>query len=325
MTKIKHKNRNCPAQPSRANETCSCGKDCSCCQCCKAKAFVAGASALALILSVWTFVSGPRDRAIENWVRANPEIIADALQNGDAPRGRGDLQAAPKDLVKEIIDDKTNYSLGNPNGSFVIIEFFDHNCGWCKRTNAAMKEALAKPEAQNIRWIPIDTPIFGKPSEMIARYVLAAGEQGKYAQMHDAVANAKDLLEARKKIAESVDSYISKNKLNPKENQDDRAKVEEHQDKLVDEMYTAALVKIGTDLGLDGKALKEAAESDKLKTKLASNRKYTSKLKVGGVPMLIVDGNIHPGALFGEDLDAVVAESNAGCWDRFKKWLKSLF
>ena len=38
--------------------------------------------------------------------------------------------------------------------------------------------------AKNIRWIPIDTPIFGEGSEEIARYVLAAGKQGKYAEMH---------------------------------------------------------------------------------------------------------------------------------------------
>lgn len=328
MTKHIHKKHNNSAQPARCPEnsskTCSCGCGCSCCQ--KAKALVVGASALALVLSVWTFVSGPRDKAFENWVRENPGVIAEALQGAEGPRGgKGQLQAAPKDLVKEIINDKTNYSLGNPNGKFVIIEFFDHNCGWCKRTNAAMKEALAKPEAKNIRWIPIDTPIFGKPSEMIARYVLAAGEQGKYAAMHDAVANAKELNEARKKIGDLANDYITKNKLNPQDNPEDREKVMAYQDKVASEEYASALVKIGTSIGLDGKALKAAAEDKKLEDKLTNNRKYTSKLGVGGVPMLIIDGNIHPGALFGPDLDAVVEESNMGCGQRFAKWFKSLF
>ena len=105
------------------------------------------------------------------------------------------LPKADEELVKQIIADKTNYSLGNKNGKFVIIEFFDYNCGWCKRTNKGLEEAIAKPEGKNIRWIPIDTPIFGEGSELIARYVLAAGEKGKYAEMHAAVGAATSRLD----------------------------------------------------------------------------------------------------------------------------------
>ena len=53
-----------------------------------------------------------------------------------------DLQEVPADIVKKNIEDKTNYSLGNPKGKFVIIEFFGHQCGWSKLTNKAMEEAL---------------------------------------------------------------------------------------------------------------------------------------------------------------------------------------
>ena len=109
----------------------------------------------------------------------------EAKQKAGRPAAQATADAA---LVAEIVNDKTNYSLGNPKGKYVIIEFFDHQCGWCKRTNKEMREAIAKG-AKNIRWIPIDTPIFGEASETIARYVLAAGEQGKYAQMHEAVGN----------------------------------------------------------------------------------------------------------------------------------------
>ena len=72
-------------------------------------------------------------------------------------------------IIQSFID-KTNYSLGNPKGKFVIIEFFDHQCGWCKKTNVEMSKAVASAEGKNIRWIPIDTPIFGEASETIARF-----------------------------------------------------------------------------------------------------------------------------------------------------------
>ena len=282
MTKNIHKKTNHVSMPHHAAEradeakqSCSCGEGCSCCKCGSAKVLLLGVSTLALVLSVCALFKKPCDKAMTEWVNNNPKVIADSveayykeLDKQRRAEEKAQPKVAPADLVAKIVNDKSNYSLGNPKGKFVIIEFFDYNCGWCKRTNAAMKEALAKKEAKNIRWIPIDTPIFGEGSETIARYVLAAGKQGKYAAMHDAVGDYKG------------------------------GKLDE-----------AALTEMGKKIGLDTDKLKKDANSKEIKDKLVSNREFTRSLNIGGVPMLIVNGEIHPGALFGEDLDAVVAES----------------
>ncbi len=281
MTKITHKKSKSVSMPHHAEheeKSCTCGKECSCCKCGMAKSLVLGVSALALVLSVCALVKKPCDKAMDKtiteWVNKNPKVIADSVEayykKLDAERRQAEKaqpKAAPADMIAKILNDKGNYSLGNPKGKYVIIEFFDYNCGWCKRTNAALKEALAKKEAKNIRWIPIDTPIFGEGSETIARYVLAAGKQGKYAAMHDAVGDFK-------------------------------GKVDE-----------AALIEMAKKLSLNIDQLKKDAASKELKDKLVANREFTRSLNIGGVPMLIVNGNIHPGALFGEALDEVVAES----------------
>ena len=276
MTKIhkKSKHVSMPHHAEHEERSCACGKECSCCKCGVTKSLVLGVSALALVLSVWSLVKKPCDKALTEWVNNNPKVIADSVEayykKLDAERRQAEKaqpKVAPADMVAKILNDKSNYSLGNPKGKYVIIEFFDYNCGWCKRTNAALKEALAKKEAKNIRWVPIDTPIFGEGSETIARYVLAAGKQGKYAAMHDAVGDFK-------------------------------GKVDE-----------AALIEMAKKLSLDVDQLKKDAASKELKDKLVANREFTRSLNIGGVPMLIVNGNIHPGALFGEALDEVVAES----------------
>ena len=214
------------------------------------------------------------DKAMHDYIMKNPKVLIESVdqyyraqeeQKAAEPQKEfklEDLEAAPADIVKKITADKANYSLGNPKGTFVIIEFFDHQCGWCKRTNQAMYEALASKEGKNIRWIPIDTPIFGEQSEMIARYVLAAGKQGKYAEMHKAVGEAK--------------------------------KVDE-----------ASLIEIGKTLKLNTKKLTADANSAEIKGKLEANKEYSQALKIGGVPMLIVDGRINPGALFGDRLEVV--------------------
>lgn len=211
--------------------------------------------------------------SVEDWVRSNPQIILDTI-NEHIRKQQAERQAqepasreAPAEIINEIINDKSNHVLGNPKGSYVIIEFFDYQCGWCKKTNKAMSEAVKK--AKNIRWILMDNPIFGPASEKIALYGLAAAKQGKYKEFHKAVGEAEGQLDE------------------------------------------AALINIGKAIGANTKKLTAYANSEAAKNKLASNRKYSRKLKINGVPMMIVNGKIHPGALLGDKLEEAVAASNA--------------
>ena len=299
------KNRSTPVvEKKEVKATCDCGNNCQCgctCDCnsvgktlllCGTMLVSAALVAAAITLKPCkcsTHMRMPRpmpemvmpapkinvEEQIASFIEKNPKVLIDSVEKfyqkeqAKAPAKKREfsfdaLAKADAEIVNKIVNDKTNYSLGNKNGKFVIIEFFDYNCGWCKRTNKAMAEAVASKEGKNIRWIPIDTPIFGEASETIARYVLAAGEQGKYAEMHEAVGNA-------------------------------TAKLDE-----------TALIELGKTLKLDTKKLTADANGKKIKDKLAANNEFRKKLNIQGVPMLIVDGRINPGALIGENLEAVV-------------------
>ncbi len=233
------------------------------------------------------------DAAIRDFIMRNPKVLidsVDAYYRAQQPKDGGcgappagdvkpaapakpfnlaDLAPAPADIVAAIAADKTNTALGNAKGKFVIIEFFDYQCGWCKKTNAALEEVVKSKDGANIRWIPIDTPIFGEASETIARYALAAGKQGKLNEY-----NAELMM--------------------------DEGKLDE-----------AALQKIGADLKLDAKKLKADAAGKEIAAKLAANKELAKKMNVSGVPMVIVDGRINPGALIGDRLDAAVKAAKA--------------
>lgn len=268
------------ATPVETKKECSCGSGCDCgcgCNCGATKAAVLGVSLLALILSGVAYwkcsCTKGMDENIKTYIEANPQVIIDSVnafyKAQEEERQKPTPKVAPAGLVSEIINDKSNYSLGNPKGKFVIIEFFDHQCGWCKRTNKEMRAAVKSAEGKNIRWIPIDTPIFGEASETIARFVLAAGKQGKYEQMHEAVGEAQEKLDE------------------------------------------AGLIALGKKLGLDTKKLKADADGKEIRGKLTANKEYAKKLNINGVPMLIVDGNINPGALLGDKLQEAVKASQA--------------
>jgi glutaredoxin len=108
-----------------------------------------------------------------------------------------------------------------------IDEFFDYQCGWCKKTNKAIWDEIKDNKAPNIRWIPIDAPIFGEGSALISRYVLAAGKQGKYSEMHHEVAEATGNLdqEALVKLGEKVGLNIDQLKKDA-ESDEIKAKLE---------------------------------------------------------------------------------------------------
>ena len=215
-----------------------------------------------------------QERAIKDYILKNPTVIIESLDKhyqAEQAKAQKAQPAQPteadKALVDEILADKTNHVLGNPKGKFVIIEFFDYQCGWCKKTNKEISAALK--DAPNIRWVLMDTPIFGEASEQIARFAMAAGKQGKFKEYHEAIGNAKGKLDKD------------------------------------------GLIKLGKDLKLNTKRLTADAESQEIKDKLANNQKYARQLNINGVPMLIVDGKINPGALIGDRLADAVEASKA--------------
>ena len=202
---------------------CGCGSDCKCgcqegcpCTCSSAASGIAsgvfGLISACLICGSIIYAAGEVKRAmpiiprpqvhkaaaldsaavnkiIETYIKENPKAIMSSL---DAYERQQAKQRQPKALepamLSEIINDKTNHVLGNPKGSFVMIEFFDYNCGYCKMMNKKMAEAVKKSD--NIRWILMDAPIFGERSEIIARYAYAAAKQGKFAEYHAALGEA---------------------------------------------------------------------------------------------------------------------------------------
>ena len=78
---------------------------------------------------------------------------------------------------------------GNPNGDITVVEFFDYNCGYCKRgLHDVIKLVESDPK---VRVVFKELPILSKGSEEASRVAIAAGRQGKYWDMHKAMLEAK--------------------------------------------------------------------------------------------------------------------------------------
>ncbi len=129
--------------------------------------------------------------AIESIVREylleNPEIITEALDVLQQREELAELERQRAALVAQhdAIFNSSSPIMGNPDGDVTLVEFFDYQCGFCKRV---LDDVFAVAEDDpGLRVVFKDLPILGPASVVAARASLAARNQGLYTEYHNAL------------------------------------------------------------------------------------------------------------------------------------------
>lgn len=229
-----------------------CGKECKCgCNCEKCRPVVLGGIVAAIVIALVALfmcfgcchsnkagqVGKTDEKAIREFIQKNPAFIMETLDKFIREQQEKQVPPPPQEadaaMLKELLADKTNIVLGNPKGSFVIVEFFDYQCGYCKMMNKKLPDAIKKSD--NIRWVLMPLPIFGEKSETIARYAIASAKQGKFEKFHRALEDQKDMSEAGlTELAKGLglDTKKLKADAETKEVKDKLAKIRDYANKL---------------------------------------------------------------------------------------------
>ena len=95
-------------------------------------------------------------------------------------------------LYYEDLTRNENLFLGNRNGKDIIIEFFDYNCGYCKRSFPEIMELVS--ENKNIKVILKELPVLGESSILAAKASIASQKQNKYFEFHQELINFSGLI-----------------------------------------------------------------------------------------------------------------------------------
>ncbi len=124
---------------------------------------------------------------IGDYLRAHPEIILESVRTMQERERAEEQNRGLKNLVtyrELILNDPTSPVGGNPKGDVTVVEFFDYNCGYCKRVFPTIEKLIA--EDKNIRFVYKEFPILSAQSELAARAALAVWRQdkSKYNQIH---------------------------------------------------------------------------------------------------------------------------------------------
>ncbi|MCR5859870.1 DsbA family protein [Mesorhizobium sp. J428] len=134
--------------------------------------FYAGKQQPAIAAATPPAVAGPIEgraqieQVVRDYLLANPELMVEvqaALESRQEEKQRVAQQstiASDKDL---IFNGKYDGWGGNPQGDVTLVEFFDYNCGFCKRAFPDML-SLVKDDPQ-VRVVYKEFPILGPDSQ----------------------------------------------------------------------------------------------------------------------------------------------------------------
>jgi protein-disulfide isomerase len=118
----------------------------------------------------------------------NPEIMLEvqsALESKMDKIQAERMAVAIKENAGELYRPAGSPIVGNAKGDVPVIEFFDYNCGYCKK--ALSEVAHLVDSDKKVRLILKEFPILAKGSEEASRVALAARMQGKYWEFHRAM------------------------------------------------------------------------------------------------------------------------------------------
>lgn len=92
-----------------------------------------------------------------------------------------------KALIESLKTDKNVAFAGNPKGDVMVVEFFDYNCGYCKKAFEEIRSLLK--DDKDVKIVLYDMPILGPDSHEASKWAMAAKKQNKYFEYHTALMN----------------------------------------------------------------------------------------------------------------------------------------
>jgi protein-disulfide isomerase len=133
---------------------------------------------------------GDIEKIVREYLVQNPEVIAEALTELDKRQKAAEAaarQAALDESSDILFNSARQVVLGNPKGSITLVEFFDYNCGYCKRAFGDMTRLLE--EEPELRMVLKEFPVLGEGSLEAAKVAVAVNMLApeKYADFHQAL------------------------------------------------------------------------------------------------------------------------------------------
>lgn len=111
---------------------------------------------------------------IRDYLIKNPEVIQEAimeLQKRQAATEANQRQQALTTMKPLVFDSPRGVVVGNPKGDVTLVEFFDYNCGYCRRALADMQQLMKNDP--KLKVVLKEFPVLGPGSVEAAQVAVA--------------------------------------------------------------------------------------------------------------------------------------------------------
>ncbi|MGA3304220.1 MAG: DsbA family protein [Methylovirgula sp.] len=118
------------------------------------------------------------EKIIKDYIMKNPEVLRDALTELDLREKTAEMDARSKiitNLDGPLYVSDAQEVVGNVKGKLTLVEFFDYNCGYCKKTLGDIVQLMK--DYPDLRVILKDYPILSDKSVDAATIALAVRKQ----------------------------------------------------------------------------------------------------------------------------------------------------
>jgi protein-disulfide isomerase len=233
-----------------------------------------GASA-GLAQSISGAQRGEIEKIVREYLIQHPEVLQEAmaeLEKKQAAEEAAKNQAAVKDNSETIFNSARQVVAGNPQGDVTFVEFFDYNCGYCKRAMDDMF-TLMKTDPK-LKVVLKEFPVLGPGSVEAARVAVAVRMQDK---------SGKKYIEFHQKLLGS-------------RGQADKARA----------------LAVAKEVGMDMTRLERDMTSDEVKATLEESLKLAEKLGLNGTPSYVIGSNVVVGAVGLDKLKESISTARCG-------------
>jgi protein-disulfide isomerase len=204
---------------------------------------------------------GEIERIVREYLLSHPELLQEVMSELEKRQAVAEAEkhrTAVKQYSEVIFSSPRQVTLGNTQGDVTVVEFFDYNCGYCKRAMSDMLD-LMKNDAK-LKFVLKEFPVLGEGSMQAAQVAAAVRMQDK--------SGGKKYLEFHQKLLTG-------------RGQADKARA----------------LAVAKEIGLDVARIEKDMAGDEVKAQLEESFKLAEALGLNGTPSYVVGNDVVVGAV----------------------------
>src|SRR5689334_5846087 len=218
---------------------------------------------------------GDIETIVRNYLIAHPEVLEEAMAELNKRQAAADAakhEASIAQNASTIFNSPRGVVLGNKDGDVSFVEFFDYNCGYCKRAMADMMDLLKSDP--KLKVVLKEFPVLSQGSVEAAQVAVAVRMQDptgkKYLDFHQKLLGGRGPADKARALA------------------------------------------VAKDVGLDMAKLEKDMASPEAKATIEENFKLAEEMGMNGTPSYVIGKQIVVGAVGVDGLKEKISNARCG-------------